>query len=247
MDSMAGGGAVPTGLGSALQRVGRAVFLLVACGAVAICGYGVWEGRWPWDAGVRYDLPGVAVIDRAVWGADPVRGPASAMERPTRITLHHSGAVEALDEPPGAAAQRIKSIQWDHQHDRGWIDIGYHFVVDGAGRIWAGRGLSQEGAHAGPRGANRANIGVLLLGNFDEQRPTPEQTASAGRLLEALRERFGIARRAVFSHDEVRRVQGLGATRCPGGALHAWLEDYRAAGETASVVAPSGQRLSSAQ
>lgn len=44
--------------------------------------------------------------------------------------------------------ERVKSIQYFHQHDRGWDDIGYHFLVGENGKIYEGRGWDRQGAHS---------------------------------------------------------------------------------------------------
>jgi N-acetyl-anhydromuramyl-L-alanine amidase AmpD len=141
--------------------------------------------------------------------------------------VHHSGgrAVTAVDR--AAAGRAIRAIQDEHIRRRGWNDIGYHYIVDRAGRVWEGRPASQIGAHAGSSEANRGNLGVLLLGNFELQQPAPAQIASAERLLEALRRRHKLPRVEVLSHGDVRRDCGLGPTTCPGKNLVPWVERYR--------------------
>ena len=48
--------------------------------------------------------------------------------------------------------------------ERGWTDIGYHFVIDPAGTIYEGRDIRVRGAHV--EGANTGKVGLLLLGDF---------------------------------------------------------------------------------
>ena len=44
--------------------------------------------------------------------------------------------------------ERVKTIQDFHQNDRGWVDIGYHFLVGENGKVYQGRGWNRQGAHS---------------------------------------------------------------------------------------------------
>jgi hypothetical protein len=57
--------------------------------------------------------------------------------------------------------------------DRGWDDIGYHYVILRDGTIEHGRDIKYKGAHA--KGSNSDSIGVCLIGDFRIQKPTKEQ------------------------------------------------------------------------
>src|SRR6185436_14898125 len=99
-------------------------------------------------------IPGAPrIYDRREWDPRPMkrgRDPATLMGKPWRITVHHGG--DRIPEPPVAlneAVKRMQSYQDTHQVRRGWADIGYHYVIDGAGRIWEAREIKWQGAHAG--------------------------------------------------------------------------------------------------
>ena len=99
------------------------------------------------------------------------------MSRIDRITVHHS-AVHADREAQDRSAEIIRSIQKNHQRDKGWGDIGYHYLIDREGRVWTGRPEGWQGAHAGDPQSNRGNLGVCLMGNFVSrggQTPAPAQ------------------------------------------------------------------------
>jgi len=49
---------------------------------------------------------------------------------------------------------------------RGFIDIGYHYVIRRNGVVEEGRPLDQVGAHA--EGHNANSIGICLVGGIDE-------------------------------------------------------------------------------
>ncbi len=177
-------------------------------------------------APARQAPPTPVAIPREAWNASPVRPAARPMGTPRCITVHHSGS-----RSPALAvaevARLIRGIQRDHQDRAGWADIAYHFVIDRAGRLWEGRPVFLQGAHAGNEAANRGNIGVCLLGDFDVEGPTAEQCRALRDLVSRLESLYGIPPEAVFAHRSVRVVHGLGSTNCPGRHLLGMVDDLR--------------------
>jgi len=163
-------------------------------------------------------------LARAQWGA---AAPAPSRLTPhsgryDRITVHHSAmsASELRRASLPTTADHLQRIQRNHMRDEGMGDIGYHFIIDPAGRVLEGRSLRWQGAHSG--GANNVrNVGVCLLGNFDRERPTPEADRALTGLLASLRKQHGIPVNRVFGHRELK------TTQCPGTHLTAWLGRYR--------------------
>lgn len=169
---------------------------------------------------------GVEVLRRDRWNAAEVQGSTGLLGNPWRLTIHHQGAVFSKTDLR-SAAETIRAIQKDHQEERGWADIGYHFVVDPAGRVWEARPLQLRGAHAGGGDANRGNVGILVLGNFDVQSPPRKQVEALERLVRALVELLHIAPARIYTHDEVRRLSGFSGTNCPGKNLRPVVEKLR--------------------
>jgi hypothetical protein len=106
-------------------------------------------------------------------------------------------------------------------HDRGfWNGLGYHFLIDngtlgkGDGQIeQAPRWIKQQaGAHCKANGMNEKAIGIALVGNFNEDCPTPRQIESLTYLLKTLCAYYRIDGRHVVGH---RDVDGA-STDCPG-------------------------------
>ena len=65
------------------------------------------------------------------------------------ITIHHDGMPEAFTSTTKvSAASRLETIRKSHlRRDGGrWGDIGYHFAIDPAGRLWQGRPLTWAGS-----------------------------------------------------------------------------------------------------
>ena len=50
--------------------------------------------------------------------------------------------------------------------ERGWSDIGYHYVIKRNGEIEEGRPINKAGAHA--KGFNGPSIGICLVGGINE-------------------------------------------------------------------------------
>ena len=78
--------------------------------------------------------------------------------------------------------------------DKGWSDIGYHFVVRLNGEIERGRNIMLEGAHC--KGHNHDSIGICYVGgalNKDEtgDTRTEEQKKSLLNLIDFLQKTYG--------------------------------------------------------
>ncbi|MEQ1631776.1 MAG: peptidoglycan recognition family protein [Planctomycetota bacterium] len=158
----------------------------------------------------------ITTLSRSEWSpSQTIRSRLFPMGDIYRITVHHS-AILLRNDSPTAAAGQLRSIQKTHMQEEGCGDIGYHFLIDPAGRVWQGRELRFQGAHA--RGGNNiGNIGVCVLGNFirgrEGQRPTREELASLERLIASLSGKYGISKNQIFCHSD------LVATECPGAYL----------------------------
>ena len=161
---------------------------------------------------------------RVEWGAAPVRANVDPMLPVRRITVHHSAMVSHATQAATVGGE-IRQIQSNHQNGNKWADIGYHFLIDAGGGIWEARPLRYQGAHEGA-GLNQGAIGVCLLGNFQQQPLPASQRDALARLLDALETRYGLTRKDVATHREVRKDP----TECPGSSLQAWVDGYRRSG-----------------
>lgn len=171
------------------------------------------------------------VIPRSRWRAKFLQSNHTPMSKPYRITIHHT-AEPMLSSGIQASIAEVRGLQQSHQQEKGWADIGYHYLVDRAGRVFEGRSLEVQGAHAGNAALNRGNIGICLLGNFHSQPergssysraqfPPVSQLQGLEKLVNQLRGDFRIARKQVKGHGELKETQ------CPGGSLRVWIQNYR--------------------
>ncbi|MFH0964303.1 MAG: peptidoglycan recognition family protein [Planctomycetota bacterium] len=164
---------------------------------------------------------GISMYPRSAWAAG-LRQPTkmTPMGKITRVTIHHEGR----DEANNMTAQkdvivRLRATCMSHRNYRGWSDIGYHFAIDRAGRIWECRSLAYQGAHAD--GANGGNIGIEVLGNFDVQSPTAAQKQALETLVQKLCARYDVPLGRIYTHRE------LCNTECPGRNLQAYVNQMR--------------------
>lgn len=139
-----------------------------------------------------------------------------------RVTIHHDGMPPASLHSQGAVAARIEQIRQAHVAGRGWADIGYHYVVDPMGRVWEARNIRYQGAHV--KDQNQNNLGILVLGNFEIQTPTPMQLAAVDRFAAEQMARYRVPMWRVHTHREIAQ------TACPGRNLQGYLVRTRMAG-----------------
>lgn len=102
---------------------------------------------------------------------------------------------------PAARALTVPELRRWHI-ERGFADIGYHFIVHQDGTVSEARPLSQIGAHCA--GYNKFSIGVAYVGgislnglNIDTR--TDAQRASMSLLIVDLMHKYGI--RSVVGHN----------------------------------------------
>jgi len=165
----------------------------------------------------------IAWIPRSQWAkGNPIGRRLRPMGRINKITVHHEGWTAVHFNDRTSTAERLEAIRNSHLQRLSAGDIGYHVVIDRAGRRWAGRDLRSQGAHV--RGHNENNAGVMVLGNFNRQKPTRQQYAALQDVLLDLMGRYQVPARGVFTHQE------LGPTTCPGTTLQSHMMFLRRRG-----------------
>jgi hypothetical protein len=168
---------------------------------------------------------------REDWNARPPRA-HYRHSLASHLALHHTATAG-----PGAAdtwqdcAAAVRAIQDYHMNTRGWIDIGYNYLVCQTGDIFQGRededdGRDVVGAHDG---YNDGSVGTAALGYFhppENQQPSSVLIDSYVRLFGWIAERRGIAPdgtsiypsygplHTVYGHRDVK------ATACPGDRFY---------------------------
>ena len=102
---------------------------------------------------------------------------------------------------------------------KGWLGVGYHFVIRRDGQVEEGRPYDTVGAHVS--GYNQNSIGVCMVGglsddNKAENNFTPEQFRALKILLAGLTNLYPKAR--VLGHGEFYGVN----TECPSFKASQW-------------------------
>lgn len=160
----------------------------------------------------------IEIRDRAAWGANEPSGRLFRMRSPEGVIVHHSAGADR-------SADAVLRIQAAHQA-RGWVDIGYNFLITKPGHVYEGRpevaGDPVRGAHS--PGKNSTRIGICVLGDFRDShhRPSAQQIAALVDLCQWCAIRYGISPLLISGHRDHR------ATECPGDRLYRLIEVVRA-------------------
>jgi len=226
--------------------------------------------------GLGLSLPGsrssgACYLSRARWGADEsLRLDAQGIEvwpatfsAAQRLTIHHTvtdPATEAGETDPAAI---VRAIYRYHAVDLGFGDIGYQLLVDQQGCVYEGRYSGPDGlpvydvptspgrpqaVTAGHTfGYNVGNVGIALLGNFNELEPSRAALRSLTATLAVLATVSGLDPKGYGTY--VNPVNGATkdsyvisghrdylATECPGENLYARLVELRE--QVSSLVRP---------
>ena len=133
------------------------------------------------------------------------------MRKINKIIIHCSATNPNMD----IGSNEIK--KW--HTDRGWLDIGYHYVIRRNGDIENGRNISIQGAHA--RGYNSDSVGICLVGGIDsdglpDSNFTRWQLDSLETLVSKLKNKYHVDDLDIIGHRDVS------IKACPCFDVQAW-------------------------
>lgn len=177
-----------------------------------------------------YSLPS-NVIPRSTWTNQGIiksrltsNGQDGRMGAITRITVHHDALDSSSVSSRSDAVRRMQTIRQGHitRKPDAFADIGYHFVIDPHGNIWEGRNLYYQGAHV--KGQNENNMGIMVMGNFEFQRPTPAALNALDSFVAQQMRRYNVVMSRVKTHQE------MAPTECPGRNLQRYMLATRGRG-----------------
>ena len=95
-----------------------------------------------------------------------------------KLIVHCSATPEGRDV-------KVETIKKWHTEERGFSDIGYHWVIELDGSIRKGRPESRSGAHA--KGHNKESIGICYIGGCDsDMKPKDTRTDAQKETLRCL-------------------------------------------------------------
>jgi hypothetical protein len=142
------------------------------------------------------------------------------VSRPLREIIVHCTATRPDWMATRTLADKVAEVRRWHK-ERGWRDIGYHFLINRTGEIAIGRPLEQVGAHV--VGRNEGTIGVALVGGHGAAATdrfsdhfTPAQDVALRQLIAALNQKFGGL--ALSGHNQ------WAAKACPGFNVQKWAD-----------------------
>jgi len=128
------------------------------------------------------------------------------------IVIHHSASPRGFWQGEKWLPVDSETIRRWHVEERGWSDIGYHYVILPDGKIELGRPLDRIGAHTRAGRRNYTSIGVCLVGNFQYDTVTKEQLMALVKLITKLEQDFSIQEEKIELHNQVKGSNTL----CPG-------------------------------
>lgn len=126
--------------------------------------------------------------------------------------------IHCSDTPEGRAVTVDEIRRW--HKERGFSDIGYHYVIMLDGSVCNGRPLGQAGAHC--KGQNAHSIGICYVGGCDRNRRpkdtrTPEQRTALTQLCRQLLRQFPKA--TIHGHNEFANKA------CPCFDVQKWIKE----------------------
>lgn len=130
------------------------------------------------------------------------------------VAIHYMGGKgKATPSSHLKCAGIVQSIQKDHIHVNGWLDIAYSFLVCTHGYVYEGRGLHKRTA------ANKSAVGnqnyyavCALINEADELSP---------ELLQGIKDACQFLRTRGSAGDSVQPHKKFTSTDCPGTKLSA--------------------------
>ena len=183
----------------------------------------------------RAPMPGYC--GRQCWNARSPQCSISYMSTLDRATIHHTAnAGDYNTTSEATSASNVRAVQNYHMDVNGWCDIGYHFLVDKLGNIFAGRfdsgnlGNFVRGAHDA---CNNNSFGFNCMGYFHSpynQQTTTAMKASlkqiiAGRMPGGWNPKGTGTGYCNGVTDKILGHRQVYATACPGDILHNQTKD----------------------
>tara|TARA_R110001592_G_scaffold14653_1_gene65339 strand:- start:20833 stop:21258 length:426 start_codon:yes stop_codon:yes gene_type:complete len=89
------------------------------------------------------------------------------MRKINKIIIHSTATPECREVS-------VETVRDWHVKERGWSDIGYHFLITLDGEIEEGRPIERTGAHT--RGHNFDSIGIAYVGGMDKDLKNSKDT-----------------------------------------------------------------------
>lgn len=128
---------------------------------------------------------------------EPMTGRSMDHHFPERVILHCSFSPDTLPHHPNFDDYGAADIEKIHIKEKGFKEIGYHYVIRRSGEIEKGRDNFTEGNHTFAH--NYRSVGICLIGT---RFFTSEQLTSLEDLCIELRYEYGLAPEEWYGHCE---------------------------------------------
>lgn len=126
-----------------------------------------------------------------------------------KIHIHHAALRSTILFTGKNHQNIVDEIRRWHVDERGWNDIGYHYVIFPDGIMMTGRPVEKKPASI--KFHNRGAIAICLWGDYDVEIPEIQMLYSAGRLCTNIIENFNLNLKAdIIFHRE------YSLKTCPG-------------------------------
>jgi len=150
------------------------------------------------------------------------------------IIIHHS----ATDNDITNHTDLVRSIYVYHTQINGWSDIGYNYLIAPDGSIYSGRDPGDKlyddevlGAHF--CASNTGTLGICLLGNFTETKPTDKALQALNKLISWKSAKDSLWPLGEYPHPLNQQLAVVAghrhgcATLCPGDSVLSHLHTIR--------------------
>ncbi|MBK8008606.1 MAG: N-acetylmuramoyl-L-alanine amidase [Rhizobiales bacterium] len=171
---------------------------------------------------VAQDTNAPRLLDRTAWGAKP---PHMGMRphKPYSIIVHHTAQRQNPKRNPaeklrGLQALAIGAKMLDGRILPPWPDLPYHYYIGVDGTIGEGRDVNFAG-DTNTKYDTTGHVQVVLEGNFEIDKPTPEQVVALKRVLVWQAARWKVPISKISVHRDHT------STACPGRNMIAILPD----------------------
>ena len=132
------------------------------------------------------------------------------MKIPSNIVIHHSGVSWQKNPDQFIANNSYHKKKWNFKSSLGFY-LGYNYEINKLGFVRQARANGETTAACPAKSMNDGRaIHICLDGNFEIERPFPNEIYALRDLLKLLRGRYPIPKENIFLHKQ------LALTLCPG-------------------------------